>query len=535
MSNILSQQIPIRMMGLGPAVSKYAQNLRRIEMECSRRYRICTTTTMTGGKFYRLRFYPDLSVLTNGPSTIDRSVYPVVILAAALFWTRFENGFTAQLAFPTLSLIAIVQMPLFYLIDTWASIPRLWACMKRIQKYLQLPEWSDKRQHYNGKILPSAEQHRMDSNQRDNIHGLAEQKATNSWQTPLEATGCNIVDEAVIELKDARISPAGHPQAILQGINLRILRSKIIVLIGPISCGKSILLQTLIGEGTILRGAVIVAKSKWAFCDQSPYLINVTIKEDIIGPNTYDEKLYHAIVEACQLLDDFCQLAAGDETVVGSDGMNLSVGQRHRVALARAAYTRAEIMVVEDIFGSQDQITARAMIQRLFGPDGLLRRLKTTIVFASHLAIAVDVADELLQIEQKLIHHYRDIDDGATKARLVALVGLMKQVSERPQATANVSANRLREQARSLCRVRVWSGSCGRIDTSQRRGRSISILLWLFCKAAIFLVDCFHACGRVLPSFPQYVCHWPFCRTALSFWAARTFKKITKTAMFGYG
>lgn len=390
------------------------------------------------------------------PALSIEAFTPVVILAAALFWTRFENGFTAQVAFPTLSLIAIVQMPLFYLIDTWASIPRLWACMNRIQKYLQLPEWSDKRQHYNAKVLPSAEHHRMDSYQSNNIHGLTEHEETNDWQTPLETTGCKIVEEAVIELKDAWISPAGHPQAILQSINLRILRSKIIVLIGPISCGKSTLLQTLIGEGTILRGAVIVAKSKWAFCDQSPYLVNATIKENIIGPNAYDEKWYHDVVEACQLLDDFGQLAAGDETVVGSDGMNLSVGQRHRVALARAAYTQADIMVVDDIFGSQDQVTARAMIQRLFGPNGLLRRLKTTVVFASHLAIAVDVADELLQIEQTSIHHYRDIDDGATTARLVASAGLMKQISEQTQATASVSASR--QESKQEARAESTSG-----------------------------------------------------------------------------
>ncbi len=49
MTNILSQQIPLRMTGLGRFVGQYAQNLRVAEMQCSKQYRVCTTTTMTGG------------------------------------------------------------------------------------------------------------------------------------------------------------------------------------------------------------------------------------------------------------------------------------------------------------------------------------------------------------------------------------------------------------------------------------------------------------------------------------------------------
>lgn len=373
--------------------------------------------------------------------------------------------------------------------------------MKRIQEYLQLPEWSDKRQHYNGEALPSVEHCWIDSNQRNNKCGSDETKATKVRQTSVDMAGRETVEEAVIELKDAWIGPAGHPQAILQGINLRILRSKVIALIGPISCGKSTFLQNLIGEGTISHGAVIVAKSKWAFCDQSPYLVNATIRENVIGPNAYDQKWYQAVVEACQLLDDFGQLAAGDETVVGSDGMNLSVGQRHRVALARAAYTQADIMVVDDIFGSQDQATARAMIKRLLGPDGLLRQLKTTVVFASHLGIAVDVADELLQIDHTSILHHKELDDSAMKVRLVESMGLTKQISEEFKTTESASASRQesKQEARAEAKSEVEAAE----DLSRARGEfglyrfyfgsfaKLRFLLWIASMLVVVFCDNF--------------------------------------------
>ena len=68
--------------------------------------------------------------------------------------------------------------------------------MNRIHKYLQLPEWSDKRQHYNGEVLPSAEHRWIDSNQGNDKCGAAETKATNARQTSVEMAGSEIVEEA---------------------------------------------------------------------------------------------------------------------------------------------------------------------------------------------------------------------------------------------------------------------------------------------------------------------------------------------------
>lgn len=388
--------------------------------------------------------------------------------------------------------------------------------MKRIQNYLQLPEWSDKRKHHSGAVLLSAKHHGNDARKKNDKSDCI---VTRIRQKVDEKSGSERNEEAVVELKDAWLSPAGHPKAILQGINLRILRSEVIALIGPISCGKSTFLQNLIGEGTILHGAIIVAELKWAFCDQSPYLVNATIRQNIIGPNPYEQCWYHAVVGACQLLEDFEQLAAGDETVVGSDGMNLSVGQCHRVALARAAYTRADIMIVDDIFGSQDQATAHTMIQRLLGPDGLLRQLQTTVVFATHLGIALDVADELLKIENTSIFHYKECGDGAMKAGLVEAMGLTKQMSEAFKAaeTAADSCRENKQEAGAQARSEIEAAE----DLIRTRGEfglyrfyfgsfaKLRFFLWIASMLVVVFCDNF-------PSTYDLQCLAGFCLTHLS-------------------
>lgn len=224
---------------------------------------------------------------------------PVIVLIAAIFWTKFLGGFTAEEAFPILSVVVLIQTPLFGLMDSFASMPPLWACMNRIQAFLQLPEWRDERE--------------CDD---DNNEPAGEKGDNNS---------------PVIALRDVDISVPGKGEPLFQKINLDLMKAKTVALLGPISCGKSTFLKTLIGEGQLRSGGIKVKNRKMAYCSQAPLLPNVSIRNNVVGPAEYDDKLYWTIMEACQLVDDLQQMPSGDKTLVGSDGMSLSVGQRARV------------------------------------------------------------------------------------------------------------------------------------------------------------------------------------------------------------
>lgn len=77
-----------------------------------------------------------------------------------------------------------------------------------------------------------------------------------------------------------------------------------------------------------------------AYVAQQAWVMNASVKENILFGHRYDPLFYDKTVKACALLEDFAQLPDGDETEVGERGISLSGGQKARLTLARAVYVK---------------------------------------------------------------------------------------------------------------------------------------------------------------------------------------------------
>lgn len=117
----------------------------------------------------------------------------------------------------------------------------------------------------------------------------------------------------------------------LKDVNMAVPREKFTLIVGPVGCGKSTLLKALLGEVPLLGGSVHISSLEVAFCDQTPWHMNGTIQESIIGVGTMDENWYSTVIHACALDDDLRQLSRGDQTTIGSKGISLSGGQSQRI------------------------------------------------------------------------------------------------------------------------------------------------------------------------------------------------------------
>jgi len=100
-----------------------------------------------------------------------------------------------------------------------------------------------------------------------------------------------------------------------------------------VGSGKFAFLNALLGEMVSIS---TTSKSKWeseaiAYCSQEAWLENGTIRHNIIGISPYERKWYDSVVLACGLQADVKQLQKGDDTRIGSKGLNLSGGQKQRV------------------------------------------------------------------------------------------------------------------------------------------------------------------------------------------------------------
>ncbi|THX23790.1 multidrug resistance-like protein [Aureobasidium pullulans] len=171
----------------------------------------------------------------------------------------------------------------------------------------------------------------------------------------------------------------GSPTTIKK-ISLRVHTSNLVMVTGPVACGKSTLLKGLLGETPLSKGRVELSSSNIAYCEQTAWLMNASIQRNIINFSEFDFEFYSSVIHACDLDSDLEVLQKGDATVVGSKGFALSGGQKQRIALARAVYARCSIIILDDVFSQLDLSTQSIIFERLLGPQGLLRRWKTTVV-----------------------------------------------------------------------------------------------------------------------------------------------------------
>ncbi|VDK23818.1 unnamed protein product, partial [Anisakis simplex] len=125
-------------------------------------------------------------------------------------------------------------------------------------------------------------------------------------------------------------------------INLKVPTGRLLAVVGKVGCGKSSLLNALLGEMEKLRGYVGV-HGRLAYVPQQPWIRNLTLRENITFGKRFDEKFYNSVVHACALRPDIAILPQGDSTEIGEKGINLSGGQKARVSLARAVYQNYDV------------------------------------------------------------------------------------------------------------------------------------------------------------------------------------------------
>lgn len=136
--------------------------------------------------------------------------------------------------------------------------------------------------------------------------------------------------EAII-ITDGKFGWDTEKEPLLRGIDIRVPRTKLTMIVGPVGSGKSTLLKAMLGELPLSKGTVELSSLRVAFCDQTPWHMNGTIRESIVGVSQFDEKWYKSVIRACALEEDICQAANGDRSKVGSKGISLSGGQSQRI------------------------------------------------------------------------------------------------------------------------------------------------------------------------------------------------------------
>ena len=113
----------------------------------------------------------------------------------------------------------------------------------------------------------------------------------------------------------------------VRNVNFSLMPGKVLAVVGPVGSGKSTLINGIIGEAQASPDSVISKRGNVAYAGQVPFILNATLRENILFGLPYDKERYDAVVEACCLRQDIDQLGdAGDLTEIGERGVTLSGG-----------------------------------------------------------------------------------------------------------------------------------------------------------------------------------------------------------------
>lgn len=293
-------------------------------------------------------------------STINNMVFiggPILIsMAAFVCYSLLGHPLTASVAFPALALFNLLRFPVMMLPSQISTMINGKVALDRVQKFLDADEMI---------IAPL-------------------QAAAPPGGVAVRVSAADFA----WDVEDHETPP------LLQNINLSIERGSLVVIVGAVGAGKSSLLSALLGEMAVRRGSVSLM-GKTSYTAQDSWIRNDTIRGNILLGEEYDPIKYAAAVETAALNLDLDALPAKDRTEIGEKGVNLSGGQRARVALARAAYAGADIVLLDDPLSAVDAHVGRHIFSKCI--KGLMG--DATRILVTHQLQFLPEADTVLVME----------------------------------------------------------------------------------------------------------------------------------------
>jgi ABC-type multidrug transport system fused ATPase/permease subunit len=291
---------------------------------------------------------------------------PIMLSTVALSVFAYDNGgLKPSTAFAALSLLGnlhgvVRELPLMA-----ANLRKSWISCRRIQRYLEQPE-----------------------------------------QVPLSVPGETIRVENVSAAWPTKSGCTSSTDVFqLRNLNLTFPNGELSIITGRTGSGKSLLLATLLEEAQLHDGRLLKPRAtrpnkstavnphtttQTAVVTQPPWIDDCSIRDNILFGSHFDEARYHKVLRACALQQDIETLLERDITRAGRNGAMLSGGQKWRVALARALYSPADVLILEDVLSAVDAHVARWVYENAL--SGELVKGRTRILVTHQPEICRDLA-----------------------------------------------------------------------------------------------------------------------------------------------
>lgn len=310
--------------------------------------------------------------------TVFYSLPFITTILTLFIYTVVENKLLeTKTAFPALAIFAVLRIPLDRMSSMISFILQAHVSVCRIEKFL-----NERGSNRNDQLTES-----------DGLM-IGFENATFEWP---------------VHGEDIQLADILHTHAFrLSHLHIKFHKDGLNVICGPSGSGKSSLLLALLGEMKLLQGHVHLPLpqqpiddesliSNAAYCPQEPWIMNQTIRANILFGLRFQNHRYKMVLDAVALSRDLAEFENGDLAIAGERGSRLSGGQKQRVALARALYSAAPFLLLDDCLSALDSHTGRHIL--LHAIKGPLMKGRTCILATHHSQLVLPHCDYAVFLE----------------------------------------------------------------------------------------------------------------------------------------
>ncbi|KAL2915657.1 Transporter of the ATP-binding cassette (ABC) [Polyrhizophydium stewartii] len=323
----------------------------------------------------------------------------------------------ATTAFTSLSLFMTLRFPLMVFPELLMDAVQGMVSLRRIDAFLSQPEL-DKFQ--------SDKQHMFESDWNQVATRPGFRNATFTWDNDAKADAETAAAQATTSERDPLLAADSQPSPlhhhfVLSDVHVTFPVGCLTAVVGVTGAGKSSIAQALLGEMKMLRGRTVFPSmfsrgapdfgsrdTSVAYVAQTAWLQNASVRDNILFGAPFDEQRYNQVIEACALVRDLATFPAGDMTEIGEKGINMSGGQKQRISLARACYSAAQFVILDDPLSAVDAPTALHLFDKCI--RGILRG--RTVVLVTHATgLVLPSADHVVYVKSgRIAAHGSGVD-----------------------------------------------------------------------------------------------------------------------------